>query len=204
MFSPTPAGLTWTVANGGTVGGDDDTYSIVVTLETDGYTNSGSDIEYLSAYSLSLSTGALDDVTLFSSPAGFLWTSSENVGISGGSSKCSGEEVGTACVGEDSELPGLALSTNGFYSWTFHVDLGAAGFSSLTTLEVGISTLNRGGNWVPKSDFTATTGSLELEDVETGSPTDPLNGAAPVPEPTGLVLLGTGLVLAANRMRRRT
>lgn len=212
-LSPAVAGVTFSIENLGTVAdlygvdGVSDTYALSLTLTTNGYLDTGSASDLLAAFSVDFSSGSLDGIALVESPDGFSWTLRPANEVPGNSAQCGGDEPGAGCVEELSSGANVALATNATYSWLFYVDIGAAGFADSTALEVSVATLKSNGKFQGNYVFTGTTGSLALtsppgggtgEDPDPGS--DPVT--APVPEPASFVLLGSGLLFAASRMRR--
>ena len=209
-FAPTPAGLTFTIDNLGSVAdlnagdGTDDTYAILLTLTTStSYVDSG-DLDYLAAFSVNFGDGALDGLTLAGSPLGYSWLLKPAEEVAGNSAKCGGDQPGAGCVEEAPSGTNLTVDANATYSWLFHVDLGSSGFADTTILNVGIATLKSNGSWHPGSNFAASTGSLapSSDTEDNGLPPGPAPDPTPVPEPGSLILLGSGLLFAASRIRR--
>jgi len=209
-FAPTATGLTFTIENLGTAtdlyagDGTNDTYAILLILTTStSYVDSG-DPDYLAAFSINFGDGSLDGLALAGSPSGYSWLLKPADEVAGNSAKCGGDQPGAGCVEEASSGTNLAVDANATYSWLFHVDIGSSGFADTTRLDVGIATLKSNGSWHPGSNFAASTGSLALSSGTEGNDLlpGPAPDPAPVPEPGSLVLLGTGLLFAASRMRR--
>jgi len=209
-FAPTPIGLTFTVENLGTVSdlnvgdGANDTYAILLTLTTStSYVESG-DPDYLAAFSINFGDGSLDGLALAGSPIGYSWSLKPADQVAGNSAKCGGDQPGAGCVEEASSGANLTVDADTSYSWLFHVDIGSSGFADVTMLNVGIATLKPNGNWHPGSNFAASTGSLAASSVteDNNLTPGPAPDPTPIPEPGTLVLLGSGLLFAASRMRR--
>lgn len=207
-LTPSTPGITFTIDNQGATSdlyaldGQNDSYQILLTLTTTAYVDTG-DADWLAAFSINFGSSALDAATLVSSPAGSTWGPALlSNKVPGGSAKCNGSEAGSLCVEESpSEVSNLALDANATYNWLFNIDLGATGFGDSTGLVAGIGTLKKTGptySFQGSSVVSGLTGSLALPP---GDDEDP-NPAIPAPEPASLVLLGSGLVFAASRMRR--
>ena len=210
-FTLTPAttGLTFTIENLGSVAdlhpadGVSDTYEILFTLTTStSYVDTG-DADLLAAFAIDFGTSTLDGATLVDGPAGSSWSALFlNLKVPGGSAKCSGSEAGSLCLEETpSEFDNLSLDANAVYSWLFRIDLGSSGFADTTSLVAAIGTLKQTGpNYAfqGSSVVNGLTGSLALPPGQEEDP-DPV---IPAPEPGSLMLLGSGLLFAASRMRR--
>ena len=211
-FTLTPAtpGLTFTIENLGAVAdlhadGSNDTYEILLTLTTSTvYADTGA-ADLLAAFSIDFGTSALDAAALVSTPSGFSWSpvllSNK---VPGGSAKCNGNEDGSLCVEETPSASGnLALDADAVYGWLFHIDVGATGFGDTTSLVAGIATLKPTGQgyaFQGSSVVSGLTGSLALPPLDDDE--EPVPTTIPAPEPGSLMLLGSGLVFAASRMRR--
>ena len=177
-FSPSVAGLTFTIENQGLAGTDlyladgvNDTYALLLTLTTTtSYVNVGSDADLLAAFSLDFSDSSVEAASLVSSPAGYSWTLKPNDKVPGGSAKCNGSEPGAVCVEETASATGnLVLDANATYSWLFNVDLGASGFADSTSLSVGIGTLKvTGPNYAFQGSQVVSSSAGSLSPSDTG------------------------------------
>jgi hypothetical protein len=220
-LTPDTQGLTFTIQNLGLAGTDlytadglDDTYQVLLTLTTTtDYVDAGAGADLLAAFSLNLSPDGVQDASLVASPSGYSWTLHAGNKVPGNSAKCDGNGGGSLCVEEmASATDNLVLDANGVYSWLFDVDLDGSGFADTTGLDVGIGTLKKTG---PRYAFHGTrsldgvAGPLASTSKAPGSssPTagelDTPAAVAPVPEPRSLMLLGSGLLVVASRLRRR-
>jgi hypothetical protein len=215
--SPTVTGLSFTIENQGLVDGSTDTYKILLSLTTDGFTGTG---DYLSALSLDFSATALDTgTTLFNQPPDQDWVlkslTPHNKAV--GNNGCNANEPGSLCI-EETASPAassnlnLKLSGSNIYSWLFYVDLGTGSFASTTTLTIQTADLRITGagsnaNWHDPSNLSFSTGSLARSngggDNGGGDPPPPPPPPPHVVEPGSLVLLGLGLMAAAFGSRRR-
>ena len=207
-----PSGLEFSFFNlglvgpaGDLVGGDNDTYDIKVVVDYSNY--SGPDTDYM--YAVSIGVGAYDDATLQSTTAPGAW-SFEDGGLN--ANGCSGASDVQMCA-EDGQS--AVLGGTGSYEWIFRVDTTSGigveddpntpedetGFIHLKALwqhndgNPGIEDDSKAGGLI-STDF-------PFDDVTTDEDDVDLDLDTPVPEPGSLLLLGSGLVAAAARLRRR-
>lgn len=212
------AGLSITLENQGLIAGT--TYDLLVTVSTSaGYVNQGDSTltDILTTLSFDLS-GSATDATLvsFNTGAGTAWTVFDGTQQNSGNGSCTTAESGATCLQEvfsDATSAGnLVLAPSQSYTWDLQIDLLGGSFSSITSVKAFIADLelvctgpptNQRCEWkTKKAEVFEATANQSLALSNGGGPTDP-GPDTPVPEPGSLILLGSGLLLAANRIRRR-
>jgi hypothetical protein len=192
-------GLTFTLENLGLsatqYAGDgvaQDTYDIKVTLTLNGtYVPNVASGDYLKGLGIDAGSGFDFVNPVFSTTAPGTWTLHQDVNVNP-SSQCAGADAGTVCFEENTGVsPDFLLSGSGTYNWIFSIDLPGA-FGGTTGLDVGVV----GGTQLQtKNEYLGSGGSI--------GPTVLDVPPSAVPEPASLMLLGSGLALVANRLRRR-
>jgi hypothetical protein len=140
-------------------------------------------------------------ITVNSAPGGTaLWTQPTfdnlDASLSGGN-QCNGGASNNVCFQTDT-LPGFgSISQGSTLTWTFTETFASTLSSTLTTGNIRASFNNAEGQNV--HTFSPDSGTF----TNTGTGSGGSSGITLVPEPTSLLLFGTGLSMAAYRARRR-
>lgn len=178
---PSCFGSTYTLSY--TATGTPDVYNINLAIDTTGYTGTTSNL--LNAVSLKIvsQSSQLSSISLLTPPTGFSGTINGGINASG----CSGAGGGFFC--SESSGNGLQVGHAGdIYNFDWQVTV--ANPSDFLT-DAGAASV--------KALYVDTTGK------QSGITSEPitLDPVSPVPEPSSLVLLGTGILGAAGVIRRK-
>ena len=215
---PDVAGMTITLENQGLL--PSGSYDVRLTLSTDAsYVDQGDAAltDILRTISFDVSDGLVATLSTFSTGVGTDWDVFNNSIQNNGNGNCGADLVnfGT-CLQEDFDAATSAnnavLGPNTTFTWDLELDLLGGSFSTITSVKAFIADLalkctpptSSNCAWESANGAQGTTifedsANIRLTPGTTGTDPDP----DPVPEPTSLVLLGSGLVLAASRIRRR-
>lgn len=165
--------------------GLNDTWRILLSIDTSGYTGSGVRIDEVA---VKVSSG-IDAIELREAPGG---TAGWNL-VAGGlnANGCSGSGSGFGCADWIGIGGGAALPTESLLTWVFDVDVKGALFTTPLSASIKLRYVTEYGNKV---------GDLVSENITLSTP--PV-APVPVPEPATLLLTATGLAFGARRALRR-
>ncbi|MGH9604438.1 MAG: PEP-CTERM sorting domain-containing protein [Terracidiphilus sp.] len=163
------------------------TFDIYLTIDTAGFTNSSSDL--LNAVSLKLvsKTSDVTSVSLIAEPPTFGTTESGGLNAKG----CDGNGGGFFCSASTGN--GLAVGSAGdVYTFEWQLTLG-----SETDLMTGVNADSVKALYVTSK---GKQNGITSEDIGL---TENAPGVSPVPEPSSLLLLGSGLLVLAGAVRKK-